>query len=168
MSFQIRSILVPTDFSEGSRAALSYAKFMAREVGARLELLHVWEAPYYLLQDAMLSLPGQAPQPLGRYARDLAQREMEKLVAEVRSTSDLRVQGGVESGSPAKTIVELARDGEHDMIIMGTHGRSGLRHLITGSVAEKVVRGAPCPVLTIRSTEDGSEPATVQDEALAT
>jgi len=168
MSVQVRSILVPTDFSEGSRTALDYAMFMARQVGARLELLHVWEAPYYLLQDAMLSLPGQAPQPLGRYARDLAQREMEKLVAEVRSTTDLRVQGGVESGSPAKTIVELAGDGEHDMIIMGTHGRSGLRHLFTGSVAEKVVRSAPCPVLTIRSSDEAAEPAMADDEALAT
>jgi len=159
MKVQVQSILVPTDFSEGSRAALDYAMFMARQIGARLEILHVWEAPYYLLQDAMLSLPGQSPQPLGRYARDLTQREMEKLVTEVRSTSDLRVQGGVESGSPAKTIIELAEAGGHDMIIMGTHGRGGLRHLFTGSVAEKVVRGAPCPVLTIRSRDDATQRA---------
>jgi universal stress protein A len=154
MKLSIGSILVPTDFSECSNAAMEYAVHFARELGAELELLHVWEAPYYLLQDAMLSLPGQAPQPLGRYARDLAHREMERLVTKLREQTGLKVQGGVESGPAAQLIVQVARESAHDLIVMGTHGRSGWKHLWTGSVAEKVVRGAPCPVLTIRHPDE--------------
>jgi nucleotide-binding universal stress UspA family protein len=142
MSF--RKILCPTDFSDGSRRALSLALEMA-SADAQLILVHVWEAPYVYGPDA--GIPGAAfveTKTLAENALATWKRDAEQLGA--RRTSTV-----LATGTPWHEIVELAkRDPSIDLIAMGTHGRTGLKHALLGSVAEKVVRHAPCPVLACR------------------
>jgi universal stress protein A len=146
----IRTILVPVDFSEASRAALSYARDLAQALGARLDLLHVWEIPPYIPPEAMVGVPGQTAQTLSRTAQAHAEQQMQVLATEARAAGALIDQTKLESGDPARTIVEVADSGGYDLIVIGTHGRTGLGHLLMGSVAEKVVRRASCPVLSVR------------------
>ena len=153
-------ILVPTDFSEHSASALAYAGGFARRFGASLHLLHVVEdqlvtgpfsAEVYVPHTAA-TLPGLLRDSSARLAEALGDEDLLRLGA----TGDVIV------GTAARTIVEYAADNGYDLIIMGTHGRSGISHLVMGSVAEHVVRSAPCPVLTVREAP-GREalPATV-------
>jgi nucleotide-binding universal stress UspA family protein len=145
----VRHILVPTDFSEPSEAALRYASTLAGRLGAALHLLHVVEDP---LTPATWGpdfyVPLDHPD-----VRTKALSAAEHRLAVFRSNldeSDLRVTATAVIGRAASTIVDAAIDRGADMIIMGTHGRSGLSHLVMGSVTEHVLRGAPCPVLVVR------------------
>jgi nucleotide-binding universal stress UspA family protein len=144
MSF--KQILCAIDFSDSSRQAMRAAVELARDSGASLTLFHVWHVP-------ALFVFGQAPLPpditadiVADATRGLAQwkSEAEKLGAKRIST---RLAGGI----PWHEIVEaLKRNREYDLVVMGTDGRTGLKHSLLGSVAEKVVRHAPCPVLVVR------------------
>ena len=135
----VNSILVPTDFSEPSDAALQYATDLARTLGARLYLLHV---------------PGKTGEnlevnfPVGRF--ETAARERLDTLLSQSDIERLRPEYAVHIGTPAEEIVRYADARAIDLIIMGTHGRSGVAHLLLGSVAEQVVRAAPCPVLLVR------------------
>ena len=149
---RITRILVPTDFSETSDAALRYARTLADTFGASLHLLHAFEDPYAAGALAP-EVYGTVPQELRDSALELANTNLEeRLPAADRE----RYRGAttVVTGAPAAAIVKYATDHGVDLIVMGTHGRSGVAHLLLGSVAEKVVRTAPCPVLSVR------EPAT--------
>jgi universal stress protein A len=139
------NILVPTDFSPASERVLAYARALAERFGASLHLLHVVEDP------VMAAAWSEA------YAFDVAglqarfREEAERRLTEVAaSLTGVTVTTDVLDGSPARTIAAAAGDKGMDLIVMGTHGRSGLSHLLLGSVAERVVRSAPCPVLTVR------------------
>jgi universal stress protein A len=139
-------ILVPIDFSADADQALEYAIALASTLQARLTLLHV-----------LLTVP-----PWSEGARGLPEDYLRKLVAEVQqglATRQQRVQdAGLEGhsllvyGVPFQGILDTAQEQKVDLIIMSTHGRTGLKHALLGSVAEKVVRLAPCPVLVTRST----------------
>jgi nucleotide-binding universal stress UspA family protein len=135
----VRSILVPTDFSPPSDAALHYATQMALELGARLYLMHV---------------PGktgehfEANYPLGRFETATHERLSSFLTNE--EVELLRPEYALRVGVPAEEIVRYADVCDVDLIIMGTHGRSGIAHVLIGSVAEQVARAAPCPVLLVR------------------
>lgn len=145
----VRRILVPIDFSPSSRAALEYALFLAAPLGAELEALHVWEPQGYVGPDALALLPVGTGQPGWDQTRADVQREVEQLLAKAGArprTAAVRV----EAGEPSDTILRLAREGGADLIVMGTHGRTGLARLLIGSVAEAVLRRSSCPVLTIR------------------
>jgi nucleotide-binding universal stress UspA family protein len=142
MSF--RKILCPTDFSEGSRQALRLA---IEKLGAdaHLVLCHVWQPPYVYGPDA--GIPGS----IFIETKTLAENELARWKGEAEQLGARRVTTVLATGAPWHEITELARrDPAIDLIAMGTHGRTGLKHVLLGSVAEKVVRHAPCPVLAAR------------------
>lgn len=146
----ISRILVPVDFSECSRRALRQAADLARRLDAAVEVLYVWEPPLYVFPELLVEAPGEPARTVGEYANDRAQLEMKRFVEEVLGPDPVGLRTVVESGHPYATILQWASEGAYDLIVMGTHGRSGLPHVLLGSIAEKIVRHAPCPVLTVR------------------
>jgi nucleotide-binding universal stress UspA family protein len=138
----LRNILVAMDFEPASDAALKYGRALARTFGARLHLLHVAENDF--LRPSVTD-----PRVLNTA---LARRLSERLTAE-----DLADRGACArlevADRPADAITGYAKREHIDLIVMGTHGRTGVTHMLTGSVAEHVVRTAPCPVLTVRHPE---------------
>jgi nucleotide-binding universal stress UspA family protein len=142
---QIQRILVPVDFSEQSKQALDYALFIAQRFDAKLDVLHVWKIAEYA-GDAMVVLTRSEPElTLSTYLRGYADKMLTDFLHGLPHSKRM-----LEEGDPASVIARVAREGEYDLVVMGTHGRTGLSHLMMGSVAEKVVRLAPCPVITYR------------------
>jgi len=141
----VRHILAPTDFSEHSKQAVTYAFELAQKLHAKLSLLHAIEVPVYAIEVAL---------PLEGLEAD-ARRELARLLPEAE-TAHVAVTRLVVMGVPYQRILETAADEQVDMIVMATHGRTGLSHLIMGSVTERIVRTSPCPVLTIRPPGEGS------------
>jgi nucleotide-binding universal stress UspA family protein len=144
----ITRILVPTDFSATADAALAYARTLADVFGASLHLLHVYEDPY--------ASAAYAPEVYATLPPDFRERALTNVAKQLdeRLAEEERKQFGgttnLVTGSPAKEIVRFAADQQMDLIVVGTHGRGGIAHLLLGSVAERVVRTAVCPVLTVR------------------
>lgn len=146
----LHRILVPTDFSKHSQNALRYAAAFAEKFGGQMHLLHVVQDLAIFIPDMVTVAPPIAP-------------SLEQMTAAVRSAFDrlvqenhiekLTVQREVRQGNPFYEIVRYAKEANVDLIVMGTHGHSGLAHMLLGSVTEKVVRKAPCPVLTVRHPE---------------
>lgn len=147
----LKNVLVATDFGEASGTALAYGRDLARTFGATLHVLHVVD-----------DVPAKAISAEG-YAVDFSalQREIEKS-ARKRLDSVVRDDDRRELGAkailrtsttPALAIASYAKEANIDLIVMGTHGRGGMAHLFLGSVAERVVRTGPCPVLTVRHPE---------------
>jgi nucleotide-binding universal stress UspA family protein len=139
----IHHILAPTDFSASAIQAVTAAFELAQTFGAKLSLLHVIEVPAYAIEVAL---------PLEALERD-ARRELALLLLEAEA-AHMDVTRLVDVGVPYQKIVETATAEQVDLIVMATHGRTGLSHLVLGSVAERMVRLAPCPVLTIRPLGD--------------
>jgi nucleotide-binding universal stress UspA family protein len=146
----LKNILVATDFEEASDAALSYGRDLARNYGATLHVVHVAEnilARY--AGDGTLALLPQLQNDVEGVAR--------KRLAELVSDEDRTILHAkpvvLTALSIAEAIVEYAKERNVDIIVMGTHGRRALAHVLMGSVAERVVRTAPCPVLTVRHPE---------------
>lgn len=146
----LNRILLPTDFSPHSRHAQNYACAFAESFGAELHLLHV-------VQDlvAMVPEPGLAFPPPGDYMKDLTESAQRSLatVPDPAWAAGKTIVRSVRQGPPFLEIIRYARENDIDLIVLGTHGRTGLTHVLLGSVAEKVVRKAPCPVLTVRMDE---------------
>jgi nucleotide-binding universal stress UspA family protein len=146
----ISKILVPVDFSTCSKHALEYAVELAeRYTGSTIDVLHVWEPPHYIPASAPVTTNGTTTTLEGA-ARVQSLKDMESLIAEHETRGIVKFTRLHECGEHVPSILEAARRGKYDLIVMGTHGRTGLSHDYLGSVAEKVVRRAPCPVLTIR------------------
>jgi universal stress protein A len=143
---EIRQILAPTDFSDFSKWAVTSAYELARTFGAKLLLLHVVELPVYPPEAFLPSAQGSTlvDDLEGRARLDLAQ------ILPESEGGKVEVAYQVVLGTPYYKIIEVAEAEKVDMIVMATHGRTGFSHLFMGSVAERVVRTAPCPVLTIR------------------
>lgn len=140
----IHKILCPVDFSACSLAASQLAANLARTFGAEVELFYVFQPPFHLgLEEVPLS-SSTADRHFAMLRRD-ASEAMDKLVKELEA-SGVKVRRTEVEGEPYEKIVERSRD--VDMIVMGTHGRTGLPRFLLGSVAERVVRAAQCPVLT--------------------
>ncbi len=141
----LRHILVPTDFSDGSREAFVTALDLARDTGARLTLFHVHHVPTSVFPDVILPMSPE----LVRNVEQSVEHILAHLCEEAR-------EAGVDADSRTTfgaTHVEICNAADElgaDLIVIGTHGHSGLSHVLLGSVAEKVVRKAPCPVLTVR------------------
>jgi universal stress protein A len=151
----IKKILVPVDFSDCSRSALDHAELFGRKFGASITVLHVWAPPGSKIPSISLQnydFPDRVNQSLEAYVRREATMEMRDFLRDFDRDNSLNVRCQLVSGQPPERIVSVAKDGAYDLIIMGTHGRSGLAHLFIGSVTEKVLRQAPCPVLAIRHT----------------
>jgi nucleotide-binding universal stress UspA family protein len=146
VNMEIRRILAPTDFSDFSKQALKSALELAQAFNAQLSLLHVVEPPPYPIE-------GLVPSSLGANLLDDLERQASNELAQVLPEAQgatIEVTRRVIVGIPYRKIVEVAEEEKSDLIVMATHGRTGLSHLVMGSVAERVVRTAPCPVLTIR------------------
>src|SRR5689334_11057832 len=107
---QLKRVLVPVDFSAGSRAALSYAAFLARPFGAQLDVLHVWDVPHYVGVELMLMVPNVGHQPLEQFVRSQAEREMAVFLAGIEVDKATPVRPRVEAGDPYPTILRLAID----------------------------------------------------------
>jgi len=145
----IRQILVPVDFSEHSREALDYAAELARPFGASLDVLHVWEAPAFV-PPASLPDAGVADLSLVELVKANAERSLDEFVTAATKRGVKVRRAEVQPGTPAHSIVDFAKSGGYDLIVIGTHGRTGIARAVIGSVAERVVRHAPCAVLTVR------------------
>lgn len=143
-----KHILVPTDFEACSAHALDVAVGLAGSLDAKLTLLHVWEIPIYPYMDFMLNSEMIASVE-DRAAKRLAAalEEVQKLVPGADSK--------LKTGLPWSGILEAIGEVKPDLVVMGTHGRRGVSHLMLGSVAEKVVRLSPAPVLTVRPDQHG-------------
>ena len=143
-----RRILHPTDFSVASRPAFKRALALARNNDASLTILHVIAPFAPILGEGYI--PPRTWESIELQVRSQAQRELAKLVARARK-AEVRATSLVQEGPAADRIVRAARARRADLVAMGTHGRSGLARLVLGSVAERVVGSAPCPVLTVRA-----------------
>ena len=144
-------ILCPVDFSAGSEAAAGYGLWLAGRLGARVRLLHAFQGLGH-------AAAGVAPGLDDDFAaaqhamRKEAERDLEALAARLREGSRAPVETemvGI-AASPAEAITRAAHAAKADLIVMGTHGRTGVRRMVLGSVAEQVARGAECPVLTVK------------------
>lgn len=148
----ISSILCPVDMSESSRAALDYALFLARNSGGNVHVLHVWEIPVIVRPDLVVWTESTASgTSLADLVKMRAEAALQHFLAPLDDASRALVSVHLQPGAAAPTILRVAADGAHDLIVMGTHGRSGLSRLVLGSVSERVVRRATCPVLTLHA-----------------
>jgi nucleotide-binding universal stress UspA family protein len=146
----LKTVLVPTDFSEASESALRYGKAMAEAFGASLHIVHVmedllahaWAAEVYV---------SSMPQLRDEIEKESRHRLGALLTDEERKT--LRAETALLAGNPFLEIIRYAKTHGVDLIVMGTHGRGPIAHMLLGSVAEKVVRKSPCPVLTVREAQ---------------
>jgi nucleotide-binding universal stress UspA family protein len=138
----LKRILVPHDFSDTSAAAVRYAVELARNFGARLYFLHVGD-------DAVSQFEEEFPIGLEDALADGVRERLLRIVTP-QEKAEFNPDFAVRPGLPAAEIVQYADDQDIDLIVMGTHGRGFVGHMIMGSVAEKVVRTASCPVLTVR------------------
>lgn len=142
-----KHILVPTDFSPSSSRAIELAIEMATQFDSELTLLHVWELPSYPYMGLMIGA-GEITSNVEKAATECLATKLKDVQSRLpRAKSMLRM------GLPWQQIVDTLEESKSDLLIMGTHGRRGLEHLIMGSVAEKVVRLSPVPVLTVRGND---------------
>ena len=147
----LTKILAANDFSDDSTRALGYAEELARKFGAEIVVLHVDQplAPVMLAPEFGPSIDTGVMSRIAEEQRLLAQKELDKIVARLRD-GGLKARSLLRVGAPFLEIINAAQTENADLIVMGTHGRSGLAHVLLGSVAERVVQKASCPVLTIR------------------
>jgi len=149
MTIEVRRILIPVDFSDHTPSLLEWGAHLAEEHGSSVVLLHAYHLPVefqqlegaYLPPDFWASVKADAEQQLG------------ELAARLRADG-LEVETAVCEGYAATVIVEEAGARDVDLIVIGTHGLSGIKHLLLGSIAERVVQKAPCPVLTVKTSRE--------------
>jgi nucleotide-binding universal stress UspA family protein len=147
--FKVSKILVPIDFSECSAAALSHALSLAAQLGASVDALHVAEIPSFKSEPRIAKESGFTS--LREYALEAGQGELDAFLSKLDASQRKSVSARLDAGRPRDCILEHAKRERYDLIVMGTHGRTGRAHSLAGSVAESVVRMAPCPVLTVRA-----------------
>ena len=146
---KIEKILVPVDFSEHASKAIDVAVGLARVFGSKITLLHCYQinvggvSPYGLV----------IPESLDRNVRDAASRKLSELRSKVEAAG-VGVEDVVTPIFPSEAICNKAEELSADLIVMGTRGLTGLRHVLLGSVAERTIRTAPCPVLTVKAEVD--------------
>ncbi len=149
----IQTILLPTDGSECSAKAMAYALSFAKQYGGRVVALHVIDQRW---EEQTRVVFAEVGQDLTQKIRDGYAEEARRILREVTGAAGkagVPVETKVLTGIPSEDIIRVAEELPADLIIMGTHGRAGMSHFLMGSVAEKVVRRAPCPVLTVRQEE---------------
>ena len=146
----IKNVLVPTDFGDASDAALIYGRELATRFGATLHLVHVADN---LQLSAFAEGYGEMAARLQADLEAAAREQLDMRLIDSDHSGPQTTRAVVTSIAPVTAIVQYAKDHRIDLIIMGTHGRGPLAHLMMGSVAERVVRIAPCPVLTVRHPE---------------
>ena len=145
--FRLKQILVPIDFSDCSKKALQYAIPLAKQHQSAITLLYVVPPNYSLGEYGGLDYASLDAQMRASGDKQLAALVVDEVRGEVSADTLVR------SGSPAVEIIQVAKALPADVIVISTHGRTGLKHVFLGSVAEEVVRRAPCPVLVVREQE---------------
>lgn len=158
-----KTILVPHDFSPAAGRALDLALDLAAHTGGRVALLHVSPIPHGLRVDSKI-LPDGAPVPvrIDEYMTSAARRRLEELIAGRGPIAGVVAIAAEED--PSDTILDHARSIRADAIVMGTHGRTGVRRLLVGSCAERVLRRADVPVVVVRDPSDGGQEAHLREE----
>jgi nucleotide-binding universal stress UspA family protein len=142
---RLRKILCPVDFSESARVALHAATDLAKENGAALVLLHAFQPPSYIYGEGGYGVP----EALGRI-EEAARKDLDAWRRDAETRGLTSVEAMVVEGTAWEEIIGAAAALTADLIVMGTHGRTGIKHMVIGSVAERVVRQAPCSVLVVR------------------
>ncbi len=144
-ALRFRTIVVPFDFSDSARQALDTARSISKSAGpAHLVLVHAYFVPAELD-----TLAQRAPEPILQVVSAQASEDLEKVLIDLQNDG-ISAEFYAHHGSPDRIIVDVASEKHADLIVMGTHGRTGLAHVLLGSVAERVLRTAPCPVITVR------------------
>ncbi|HEX2675681.1 MAG TPA: universal stress protein [Polyangiales bacterium] len=156
-----RKILVPVDFSDHSEHAVEVAADMARRYGATMTLVHVHQPVLYALPDSFILYPSEQLEGVLVVFRE----KLEAMKRALYADGAMRIDTQVLVGIPVSSIVEHTKANQYDLIVMGTHGRTGVSHALIGSVAERVVRKATCPVLTVRLTDGKASAAPAAKEA---
>ncbi len=146
---RFHTVVVPLDFSDHATAALDLAIEVTRTTQGKIHLLHAYEVPLGAIPPYGVAVPPA----LLEQVRDAAARRLEKSAQRVEAAG-VACETHVIHGAPADAIAEVASSTGADLIVMGTRGLTGVKHVLLGSVAERTVRTAPCPVLTIRSPSD--------------
>ena len=152
MPIQIRRILVPIDFSRHADAVVEWAAHLAEEHSSAIVLLHVYHLPVEFQQMESAYLPAD----FWASVKEEAKRQLAKYGERLRARG-LAVSEVAREGYPATVIEEEVARQDADMIVIGSHGRTGLKHLLLGSIAERVVQKATCPVLTVKTPAEPGE-----------
>jgi nucleotide-binding universal stress UspA family protein len=145
----IQHILVPVDYSSCSRAALRFAVDLAEKYQATLDVVHVWDRPSYVSDVMMTTTEPVSGKSLIRLIQQNAQHDLEEFLKSIELPHGMTASGRLISGDPASALLHELKQGKHDLVVLGTHGRTGLSHILLGSVAEKLARLSPVPVLTV-------------------
>ncbi len=161
----MKRILVPIDFSLGSRVALRHALGIAKRFDSHVEVIHIWEPAPVVTPNQMMWMGGDADTFWKKLSDDLRTR-LEAVLAEEAPDMRDKIELQIEAGYVAHSIVRHIEKGHYDLVVMGTHGRTGLSHLLLGSVAERVVRLSPAPVMTVRVPKE-QEKAAAEERRLA-
>jgi nucleotide-binding universal stress UspA family protein len=144
----VNRILVATDFSKHAEKAVESGVFLAKTFGASIDLVHAIAMPFPVITPYDISLPATFLDDTRRAAREQLRATADKIKAE-----GVEVRIHLSNAAPAEAIVASAKELESDLIVMGTHGYTGLRHALLGSVAERTLRTAPCAVLTLKADD---------------
>jgi len=147
---RLAKLLVPTDFSEDSEQAARYAVELAKRFQAEIHCVHVVDIPADLLSTSDYYMTGPSEGFLDQI-REESKKNLEAFAK--KNLAGVGVRTAFLEGSPFVEIIRYARNQEIDLVVIATHGRTGLKHVLFGSVAEKVVRKAPCPVLVVKREE---------------
>jgi nucleotide-binding universal stress UspA family protein len=148
--FNIKNILVPTDFSSLSQSALEYARDLADNMNATIHILHV-------IDKSMPFVPGKQNLSESELTAALeadTRKQLSAFIAEAENDTNIKVIGVIKHGIDFEEIVKYAKEACTDIIVIATHGRTGIMHSLLGSVAEKVIQHAKCPVLVIPAGEE--------------
>lgn len=146
---KIQRILVPVDYSPCSKAALELAIELSAPLQATLDVVHVWDRPSYVTNVLMTSSEPVHGKSLFALIEQNAEHDLQEFLDGVETKAGQTLRGRLLTGEPAAAILRELSERPSDLVVVGTHGRTGLTHMLMGSVAEKLVRLAPVPVLTV-------------------
>lgn len=152
--FAPKKILVPIDFSEGSKKALKFATSLAAPFDAQVEVVHVWQPPAFLSAELVVLDPEANGVSLEDWVEAEAGRALASFLEEAKEEGGTLLPSRLVRGEPTEVIPKLAKDEGVDLLVMGTHGRTGVARMLAGSVTEHTVRVAGCPVLTVPPDRD--------------
>jgi len=144
----MQTILVPTDFSPHSETALEVAEKLVKLTGGKIHLLHCYKINVGGISPYGISIPEE----FNRQVREAAEKKLEEVVREV-AAEGIEIEAHLTPRFPSEAVSDLAKELGADLIVMGTRGATGLKHILLGSVAERTIRIAPCPVLTTKETD---------------
>ena len=151
-------ILVPVEYSEHCRRALEFAGDLAAELGARVEVIHAWDHPKLVPDDLTVHVAGGEPRSLFELMGENARREMQEFLAGCRLPGGVALAHHLENGEPCAAILAAIERLRPDLVVVATHGRTGLRYFLMGSIAEKLVQLSPVPVLCVPAKQSAPQP----------